>query len=198
MAYILGITGGLGSGKTTAAKCLITDRTYIIEVDELARPFTQPGSQVYSTLIEKFGRQICNVDGAINRKRLARAAFLTQSKAATLNEIFKEPLTNAIKLEIMQGRARRANLIIIVAAILYEQGWDKLCHGVLNVSAPESVRIERLLRRGFTERDVQKRIAAQLSERERMRRAQWTIYTQPTKDELCRKLRILATENKWF
>lgn len=198
MAFILGITGGLGSGKSTAAKCLLTDATHIIEVDELARLFTHPGSRVYDALIERFGRQICNIDGSINRKGLARIAFSTQSTIAALNGIFKEPLTNAIKIDIVVGRSKHAKLIIIVAAILFEQGWDELCNGVLNISAPESLRVERLLRKGFTECDIQRRMASQLSERQRMKRAQWTLYTQPTIDVLCGKLRDLARKNKWL
>lgn len=198
MAFILGITGGLGSGKSTAAKCLLTDATHIIEVDELARLFTHPGSRVYDALIERFGRQICNIDGSINRKGLARIAFSTQSTIAALNGIFKEPLTNAIKIDIVVGRSKHAKLIIIVAAILFEQGWDELCNGVLNISAPESMRVERLLRKGFTERDIQRRMASQLSERQRMKRAQWTLYTQPTIDVLCSKLHDLARKNKWL
>lgn len=198
MAYILGITGGMSSGKTTASKCLQGERTYVIDADELARPLHQPGCEVYNQIVEKFGKSVCNLDGSINNKRLARVAFATITRTKMLNEIFKEPLTNAIKLEIMQGRAQRASLIIIVAAILFEQEWDKLCHGVLNISAPESLRLERAMRRGMTERDAQRRMAAQLTEKDRMALAQWTVYTQPTKEELCKKINKLAEENKWL
>ena len=198
MAYVLGITGGISAGKTSAATCLASDKTSIIEVDDLARPLIQPGSICYEKLIDRFGKQICGSDGHINRQRLANAAFATPQKTMALNDIFKEPLTDAIKLEIMQTRAKRAQLIIVVAAIMFEQGWDKLCHGVLNISAPESVRIERALRKGLTERDIQRRLASQLSEKERMKRSEWTIYTQQNLDDLCKKINVLAAENKWL
>lgn len=198
MAYILGITGGLSAGKTSAAQCLASDKTHIIEVDELARPLIQPGSVCYERLIEKFGKQICASDGSIIRQRLANAAFATPQKAQSLNEIFSSPLTEAIKLEIMQSRMKRAQLIIVVAAIMFEQGWDKLCHGVLNISAPESIRIERAIRKGLSEMDVLRRLASQLGEKDRMNKANWTIYTQQTIDDLCKKINKLAVENKWL
>lgn len=198
MAYVLGVTGGLAAGKTSAAQCLASEKTYIIEVDELARPLIQPGSVCYEKLIEKFGKQICGNDGYIIRQRLANAAFATPQKAQSLNEIFQAPLTEAIKLEIMQARMKRSQLIIVVAAILFEQGWDKLCHGVLNISAPESVRIERAIRKGMSERDVLRRLASQLTEKERMHKANWTVYTQQTIGDLCKKINSLAIENKWF
>ena len=198
MSYILGITGGIASGKSTVAKCLAGEKTYIIEVDDLARPMLQPGCEVYDQILDKFGKKICNTDGSINRNRLANAAFSTSYRVQLLNEIFYEPLTKAIKIEILEGRAKRANLIIVVAGILYEQHWDDLCHGVLNISAPESLRIERSIVRGLTEKDVQKRIAAQISEKDRLHRSNWVVYTQPTIEQLCARVRQLAAENKWL
>ncbi len=198
MAYILGITGGISSGKTRASACLAGDRVHIIEVDDLARPLLEIGSECYNDLINRFGNQICMRDGRINRKRFARIAFSNQRRAEILNEIFKKPLTRAIKLEIMQGRANRSRLIVVVASILYEQEWNTLCHGVLNISAPEQVRIQRSLRRGFSERDVSRRIAIQLDEKERMQLSDWTIYTQPTKEMLCDAIRRLVKSNKWI
>jgi len=198
MAYILGITGGISSGKSRASTCLIGERTHVVEVDDLARPLIQIGSECYNQLVERFGSQICARDGRIDRKRLARIAFSNQRKTQTLNDIFQEPLTRSIKLEIMQGRANRARLIIVVASILFEQGWNKLCHGVLNISAPEQVRMQRSIRRGFTERDVTRRMAVQLDEKERMDLSDWTIYTQPTKKQLCMAVERLAAQNKWI
>lgn len=197
MAYILGITGGISSGKSRAASCLAGDRVHIIEVDELARPFLEIGSECYSDLVARFGNQICMLDGCIDRKRLARIAFSNQRRAELLNDIFREPLTRAIKIEIMQGRANRCKLIVVVASILFEQEWNRLCHGVLNISAPEQIRMQRSLRRGFTERDTSRRIAIQLDERERMRLSDWTIYTQPSVETLCVSIRRLAESNKW-
>jgi len=198
MAYILGITGGMSSGKSKAATCLAGDRVHIIEVDGISRPLLDIGSECYSDLIERFGSQICKLDGQIDRKRLARIAFSNQRRAEVLNEIFKEPLTRAIKLEIMQGRANRCRLIIVVASILFEQEWNKLCHGILNISAPEQIRMQRSLRRGFTERDASRRMSVQLDEKERMRLSDWTIYTQPTVENLCDSIRRLAKTNKWI
>lgn len=198
MAYILGITGGISSGKSRASSCLAGDSVHLIEVDDLARPLIQIGTEVYTQLVERFGSQICNLDGRIDRKRLARVAFSSQTKTNILNEIFKEPLTHSIKLEIMQGRANRAKLIVVVASILFEQEWNKLCHGILNISAPEQVRIQRSIRRGFTERDIARRMAVQLDEKERMALSDWTIYTQPTVKMLCESIRRLAHENKWI
>ncbi len=198
MAYILGITGGISSGKSRASSCLVGDGVHIIEVDDLSRPLIQIGTECYTQLVERFGNQICNLDGRIDRKRLARIAFSSQAKTNILNEIFKEPLTRAIKLEIMQGRANRARLIVVVASILFEQEWNKLCHGVLNISAPEQVRLQRSIRRGFTERDATRRMAVQLDEKERMALSDWTIYTQPTVKMLCESIRRLAHENKWI
>jgi len=198
VAYILGITGGMSAGKSTAAACLKREGVYIIDVDELSRPMIMPGSECYSAVVSTFGKQICNLDGSVNRTRLARAAFATPRKTKMLNDIFREPLAHAIKLEIMQGRAQRAKLILVVAAILFEQGWSRFCHGIVNISAPDSVRLQRAIRRGMSERDVTRRMASQLSERERMNLSDWTVYTQPTKQLLCESLTRLAKENKWI
>ncbi len=198
MAYILGVTGGMASGKTAAAKCLEGDNVFIIEVDDLARPMLQPGTEIYNRVIDYFGKKITNIDGSVNRKRLARQAFSTPQKTRELNDIFREPLTQSIKFEIMAARANRARLIVVVAAIMFEQGWNKLCHGVLNISAPESIRMQRAVALGMTEAEVYERMVSQMSERERMKHANWTIYTQPTTEALCEKMRRFAQENKWI
>jgi dephospho-CoA kinase len=198
MAYILGVTGGIASGKSWAAKCLERPGVYIIEVDDLSRPMLQPGTEIYHKIIETFGRKITNIDGSINRKRLGRQAFSTPQKTRELNDIFREPLTQSIKFEIMAARANRAKLIIVVAAIMFEQGWNKLCHGVLNISAPESIRTQRAVTLGMTEAEVFERMVSQLSERERMKLSNWTIYTQPTPEAMCDTIRKFAQENKWI
>lgn len=198
MAYILGITGGIASGKSWAAKCLEGNNVYIIEVDDLSRPMLQPGTEIYQKVISTFGSKITNIDGSINRKRLGRMAFSTPQKTRELNDIFREPLTQSIKFEIMAARANRARLIVVVAAILFEQGWNKLCHGVLNISAPESIRMQRAIALGMTEAEVFERMVSQLSERERLKLANWTIYTQPTRESMCDTIRKFVADNKWI
>ena len=198
MAYILGITGGIASGKSWAAKCLEAPNVYIIEVDDLSRPMLQPGTEIYHKVVETFGKKVTNLDGSINRKRLARQAFSNPQKTRELNDIFREPLTQSIKFEIMAARANRAKLIVVVAAILFEQGWNKLCHGVLNISAPESIRIQRAVALGMSEAEVFERMVSQLSERDRLKLANWTIYTQPTREGMCNTIKKFAQDNKWI
>jgi dephospho-CoA kinase len=169
--YRIGLTGGIGSGKSEAARVLSDLGAVVITADELARRLVEPGAPVLAKIVEAFGNEVLADDGSLDRKRLAAVAFGDPVKLALLNELTHPPLVAAIieRLEELD-RARPEGVTVIDAALLVEWDITDLFDLVLLIAAPVETRVARLVAMGYREADARARIDAQLPE-ERLREA---------------------------
>lgn len=169
--YRIGLTGGIGSGKSEAARVFADLGAVVVTADELARRLVEPGSPVLEKIAEAFGGGVLAGDGALDRKRLAALAFGEPTKLAILNAITHPPLVAAIigRLEELD-RTGSEGVAVVDAALLTEWDITDLFDLVLLTAAPVEVRVERLVASGYTEADARARIEAQLPE-ERLRDA---------------------------
>lgn len=150
---VLGITGGVGSGKTTVLDYL--DRMYgarIIQADQAAHFLQEPGQDCYDKITEAFGEGILNEDYTINREKLSGIVFGDRQKLEKLNKLVhpavKEYIVSEIKLE---KERKKVPFLVIEAALLIEDRYDEICDNIWYVFAPEEVRIQRLCRsRGYS------------------------------------------------
>ncbi|MGI6737714.1 MAG: dephospho-CoA kinase [Anaerovoracaceae bacterium] len=178
----IGITGGIGSGKSTVTACLRELGYTVIDADEISHEITRPGSPVLTRLRTAFGDGIFAAGGALDRAALASLVFDDAAKRKTLDEI-----THGEIYDIIVGRLNRSDglLRFVDAPLLFETGLDRETDAVWVVTAAADERVRRVAQRDHVgAAQVRARIAAQLDDRSRCAAADEVIVNQGTKEEL--------------
>jgi len=181
----VGLTGGIASGKSAVGEMFVKLGAHLIQADAVAHWLMEPGRRVYEEVVRRFGREILNPDGSINRPRLAEVAFGTAGGAPQrvkeLNEIV-HPAVIAEENEWMEDIGRRdPNAIAIVeAALILEAGAGDRFDRLIVVTCHPEQRIQRLARRlGISEdaarAEVTRRMAAQIPDEEKIKAADFVI-----------------------
>jgi dephospho-CoA kinase len=150
----VGLTGGLGSGKSTAAQMFAAHGAYILSADEIGRELMQPGQDVYAAIVAHFGKGIVEGDGALNRSALAHIAF-QDGRIEELNAIV-HPATIARQAEVIEEiRARDSSAVVIIeSALIFEtkhggEGFRDRFNKIITVRASEDRKIARFIERSF-------------------------------------------------
>ncbi len=182
----IGLTGGIGSGKSTVAKILSELGAPSLDADKVAHSTYLPSGPAYGKVVEAFGREILDADGEIDRKKLGPIVFARPEKLKTLTDIVWPATLDALRKSVGEIRARgEARPIVVEAAILIEANWMPMCDEIWLVTAVRERVIERVERdRAMTREQTEARIRAQLSDTERMRYATLMIKNDGTIEEL--------------
>lgn len=181
----LGLTGGIGAGKSTVAKTFIERGAYLIDADKIAREVVEPGSPGLAALVEAFGEDILLDDGSLNRPALAAKAFVDDEQRGKLNAI-THPLVGARTQERLAAAPSDA-IVVQDIPLLVENHTAPFFHAVVVVNAEEEVRVHRLTTsRGLDEADARARIAAQATEQQRRDVADAWLDNSGTPDDLAR------------
>jgi dephospho-CoA kinase len=164
---LVGLTGGIGSGKSTVAGMLADRGAWIVDADAAARSVVEPGSPALAALHERFGDGIIGPDGALDRPALGRLAFVDEQSRKDL-EAITHPAINAEFLRRMQ-EAPEGSIVVCDVPLLVEspQAQARGYPVVVVVEAPRALRLERLEARGVPTADAEARMAAQASDEER-------------------------------
>lgn len=191
---IIGLTGGVGSGKTFIA--LRAQEKYGVPVlfaDEIGHLALEPGTDTYRKVAAAFGTQILTPDGAVDRKRLGDLVFADSQKLDKLNRIVHPFIEAYIETEIKRLRKEtQAQHILLEAAILLESRLVNLCDEIWMVKADDAFRRERLkASRGYTEQKINAIMQVQLSGQEIEKRVQRVIINSGNLVEIDRQLEIL-------
>ena len=142
---VLGITGGIGSGKTLVLNILKENyNAEIIEADRLGHELMEPGRAVYNNVVSYFGRDILGKDDTIDRKKLGGIVFADKDKLRKLNELSHPVIRDEILRIIDEGRNRGTELVVLEAALLIEEGYSSLCDHMVYVNSPDEIRKTRL------------------------------------------------------
>ncbi len=172
----LGLTGGIGSGKSTVARMLAERGAVVIDADAISRQLVEPGEPALDRLVEEFGPRILREDGSLDRGALAQAAFGDAAAAARLNEIMHPAIRAESERRIADAVGRGATVVVYDMPLLVETGQQEVVDRVLVVDVPEAVQLERAVgSRGLDESDVRRRMALQASREERLRCADGVI-----------------------
>lgn len=178
MVTRIGLTGGIGSGKSTVARMLVERGARLVDADAIARQLMEPGQPALSAAVQAFGQEILNPDGSLNRPALAALVFADESKRQVLNGIV-HPLVRAESArQVEAARAELGEDAVVVEDIplLAETGQADRFDGVLLVEVEQGERLRRLVEfRGMDEADARARMAAQASDGERRALATWVI-----------------------
>jgi dephospho-CoA kinase len=163
--YIIGITGGIGTGKSRVSHIVEKHGGKIIDADIITREMYTPGSSIIDKICDYFGRNVLNTDGSLNKKILANIVFNDKDKLLKLNEITHPEISRIIKLNLNKLISEDYHgLVVIDAALPFKEGFLDLCNEVWVITAPLELRIDRLkIRSGFTREEALERINSQLS-----------------------------------
>lgn len=176
-AILVGLTGGIGSGKSTVAEMLAGLGARVIDADKIGHEVYQPGTDGFRQVVDAFGPTIVGADGAIDRKALGAIVFGDPARLADLNRIVHPLIGLGIRDRIAAARADGAGgPIVVEAAIMLEARWT-FFDRVWVVSVTRETAIARVLARNphLTRDDVERRLAAQMADDERRARAQLVI-----------------------
>jgi dephospho-CoA kinase len=181
---LVGLTGGIGSGKSTVSAMLAERGAEIIDADHIAREVVMPGTPAWCKIRDHFGPGVLFPDGFIDRKALADIVFADPAKLALLNEI-THPAIFARIADRLEAAAQGRNVVVVLdAALLLETGLAQRVDMVIVAHSPTEVRVQRLASRGVSSAQANARITAQFSEDERLARADLVIDNSGTLEDL--------------
>jgi len=172
---IIGLTGGIGSGKSTVAAMLRELGATVIDADEGARAVVAPGGSAYADVVAEFGAEVVLPDGAIDRQKLAGIVFADPERRERLNGITHPRVREWMAAQLAEAGTRGAELVVLDVPLLYESGLDAGLSGVVVVWATPEQQLERAVGRGGDRRDMAARIEAQMPLAEKRERATWVI-----------------------
>lgn len=173
----IGLTGGIGSGKSTVSQLLAELGAFVIDADKVGHEIYLPGKEAWHKVVEAFGRDILAADQTIDRKKLGAVVFRSGEARKQLNAIVHPLMFHDIKRRITAKRAEGfTKPIVVEAAILIEANWLPLVDEVWVVITGKSAVLERVAaQRGLAPQDTEARIASQLADAERMKYAHVVI-----------------------
>lgn len=179
--HLIGLTGGIGSGKSTIARRLKDLGATIIDADQVARKVVEPGQPALAELIATFGSEILNADGTLNRGALGEKVFVDKSALEKLNSIVHPAVKK--ETDLLFSQAGSNEIVIYDVPLLVETDNSYTFEHIIVASAPENIRVERLMEhRGMTESEALSRIQSQAPEEERLKIADTVIDTSASLD----------------
>jgi len=180
---LIGLTGGIGAGKSTVSAALAARGAVVIDADAITRELQRPGTPVFEAMVERFGAGIVAADGTLDRPAVADLVFPDPAALADLNAIV-HPAVGAEIAHRLASEAETDHLVILDVPLLVESGRDDL-GGTIVVDCDPEVAVARLVEhRGFREADARARIARQVGRDERLAKADFVIHNDGSRDEL--------------
>ena len=194
---IYGLTGGIGSGKTTVSN-ILSDKGYtVLDADAIGREVTDVGQPLLRMLVKEFGIDIIREDGSLDRKLLAEKAFNDKEKLNRMNELVQTAiLCRAVEKFHKLSLSDPNKVMFFEVPLLFEAGWDRYMTQIWLITAPEDVRIQRVeIRDGLTEEEIRARIRYQMDEEEKMERADVVIHNDEGMAKLMAQVEKAIAEN---
>ncbi|WP_258359616.1 dephospho-CoA kinase [Moorella sulfitireducens (nom. illeg.)] len=177
--FIIGLTGGIASGKSTVAGILKELGAKVIDTDQIAREVVLPGQPAYRDIVAAFGGEILYPDGNLNRRALGRIVFSDANARELLNAITHPRIRERVQARIATLRQTDPGAVVVVEApLLIEAGMNNMVDAIWVVTAPAKVRLKRLMERdNLSLQEAESRLRAQIGEEERLRCATRVIPT---------------------
>ncbi|HEY8851885.1 MAG TPA: dephospho-CoA kinase [Gemmatimonadaceae bacterium] len=188
----IGLTGNIASGKSEIATMLADRGATVIDADLLAREAVEPHSQALRDIIKRWGKDVLNEDGSLDRAALRQIVFADQSELDALNRIVHPGVTRLRDREIAQARERGDPIVICVIPLLFERNIVDEFDAIVLVDAPRPLRLERLVAtRGMEATDAMNMIASQMPAELKRARADYVIENNGSLQDLERDVNAL-------
>ena len=188
---VIGLTGGIASGKSTAAKLLGELGAQVIDADVLGHEAYNPGTSAFQAVVQAFGEDIVAEDGSINRRALGGKVFGNDVALKRLTDIVWPEIRRLAELEIHKIRGENPTAVIVLeAAVLFEAGWEDIADEIWVVVVEPEIAIERAMQRDGADRSaIEARINSQLSNEERTAKAHLIIDNSEDEESLVSRVK---------
>ena len=192
----VGLTGGIGSGKSTASNYLRKLGAYVFDADKEAKGLIDTNDTVQHELISEFGTDIINIDGQVDKKKLSRVAFQDDDHQERLNAVVHPHVYDLIDADYKKAmNSDKYNIFIVDAALVYESGLDSHLDYVIVVTAQLKFRMERSLSRNtLTREEILKRMDFQWPEEEKVNASDFVIHNDTSEKDLQSKLKEILNK----
>ncbi|GAB1402527.1 dephospho-CoA kinase [Elusimicrobiota bacterium] len=192
---IIGLTGGIATGKSEASKIFKKLGCYVIDADKISRQLTTKGSDVLKKIVESFGTEILTKKGSLNRKKLSRLIFNNKGAKLQLERILHVYIIKKIN-EIVAKKYKDTD-IVIDAPLLFEVGLDRICNKVIVIYAQYSLQLKRFMKRdNLSKAEAEQRISVQMPIEEKMMLATVVIDNSYTLKDLTKNIKQVYSKFK--
>ena len=190
MTFILGLTGGIATGKSTVSRYFSEQGYPVIDADKVAREVVEPGTLGLEKVVAAFGTGILTQQGELDRQKLGQLVFSDVLKRKKLDAVLDGEIRQAIVKAIEEYTLKKTALVIVDIPLLYEAGYESLMTEVMVVYVSEETQLKRLMERNsLTQEEAKQRMNSQLSIQIKKMRADFVIDNSGTKEET--KLQVL-------
>lgn len=194
MTLIIGLTGGIASGKSTVSTMFSDLNIPVIDADQLARDVVQPGKKAYEKIVSHFGREIVQQDQTLDRQKLGSIVFANDEKRQELNHIIHP----AIRKQMVKQRddyvRSKEPCVVLDIPLLFESQLMHYVHKIIVVYVDEDVQLKRLIKRdGFTQEEASQRIQSQLPLKEKAQKADAIIDNNGTIEQSATQLKQILS-----
>ncbi|MDI6815439.1 MAG: dephospho-CoA kinase [Dehalococcoidales bacterium] len=185
MMKVIGLTGGIGSGKSTVSRFLAELGAVILDADRIGHEAFKPDTEIWREVVATFGRQILTPNGDIDRKKLSEIVFGNPKAQAHLNQIMHPRMYEIVKAQLGEFRQQGVDVVVLEAPLLIEAGWTSLVDKVWVTVASEATVLSRLQeQKGLSKRQALARIRSQMPSAERVKYGDVVINSDCRLDEL--------------
>jgi len=161
--FTLGITGGIGSGKSTVSKILAERGIRVLDADEISHEVTEPGGLAIAEIEEVFGRRAIDANGGMNRKYISSVVFGDNKKLDLLSSIVHKYVFEYMENELAKEQAKKTKCVVLDVPIPVRKGFVDRCNQIWVVTCDDDIRLDRLVDRGMDREDAQRRLMVQMT-----------------------------------
>lgn len=193
---VVAVTGGMGSGKSTAVNMLERLGAFVIQSDQIGKEILWNDSETHQKVVDEFGKEICGEDGMISKEKLATVVFQSNGMVQRINAIIHPAVRKRVR-EIVKNKVESGmyTMVVVESALVFEAGIESEFDCIITVAAPEELRIKRAVgqngvspeRKGAGREDVIRRMNLQMSQDEKIDRADYVLYNEGSESDLRKK-----------
>jgi dephospho-CoA kinase len=191
--FVLGITGGIGSGKSTVSSLLAERGLPVLDADEISRSVTGPMGRAMPEIAETFGKKVVSANGALNRKAMSDIAFSDKKKLDQLSSIIHKHVFEQIDETLKKEKEKGTKCVVLDVPIPVNK-FRELCNQIWVVTCDKDVRLARLQKRGMNKEEAERRIAVQMTDDEYCELGDHAIDNSWALDDLKDKVEVLIRE----
>ncbi len=188
--FVLGITGGIGSGKSTVSKYLADKGLIVIDADEISRQVTDVGGIAVPAIEEIFGKRAVKDDGSLNRKYVSGVVFKDKTKLDVLSTIIHKYVLDKMENDIQRYREKGVKCVVLDVPIPVNR-FVAMCNQIWVVTCDDGIRLSRLEGRGMDREDAQRRIAMQMTNDEYMSLGEFSIDNSGSMEDTLKQVDVL-------